>query len=95
MWSELAPVTDVNDDGVLDEDDVPIWQPFNEVIVGGRRESMAKEIHSGVNPKRPGRVFRRRCQCKRKLITERYKQTLVVQRDKFTNITTIEISAKV
>eukprot|EP00656_Telonema_subtile_P055867 TRINITY_DN8786_c0_g1_i2.p2 TRINITY_DN8786_c0_g1~~TRINITY_DN8786_c0_g1_i2.p2 ORF type:complete len:195 (-),score=43.86 TRINITY_DN8786_c0_g1_i2:280-864(-) len=93
-WSELCPLQDNNDDDALDDRDVPRWGPLREIVTGGRRASL---IGPGMatNAPRQGRVFRRRCVLHRKLIRERFKQTIVVLGGVIQSITTIEISARV
>merc|ERR1711934_291361 len=92
LWSELATVTDVNDDGKLDANDFPIWTPLAEIKAG---EPAIAGRTDCPNPVRPGRVFRRRCALVRRLMEERFKQTIVVDNDKITAITTAELSAQV
>ena len=62
QWSELASVTDVNDDGEVDANDHPAWTPMAEIIVG---EPAIPGRDDCPNPVRPGRVFRRNCVLKR------------------------------
>ena len=55
----LIRLVAVNDDGVVNEFDFPMWEPFIEIISGARRLSVADA--RAVYSSRPGRVFRRRC----------------------------------
>merc|ERR1711865_59883 len=92
-WSELAPLTDMNGDGVIDEMDCPVWEPLLEIVAGKRRMSVCDA--AALNTGRPGRVFRRRGQSNRRFIDEKFKQTIVVENDQITFMTTTEICARV